>query len=127
MLIVFLDISGIVMTEWVPEGQTLNQIYYLKVLVTLWEQICEKQPELWKKKSCILHQDNAPAHNTLFAKCYLAARGTPVLEHAPYLADLAPCDFFLFLKIKPALRGTQFESMEEVKQKLVELLSALPK
>ena len=35
MLIIFFDISGIVMTEWVPEGQTLNQIYYLKVLAIL--------------------------------------------------------------------------------------------
>ncbi len=31
MLIVFFNIDGIVMTEWVPEGQT----YYLKVLATL--------------------------------------------------------------------------------------------
>ena len=28
MLIVFFDINGIVMTEWVPEGQTVNQTYY---------------------------------------------------------------------------------------------------
>ncbi len=58
------------MTEWVPEGQTVNQIYYLKVLTTLQEQVCkkQKQPELWKNKSWILHQNNAPAHNTLPVK-----------------------------------------------------------
>ncbi|XP_072380520.1 protein GVQW3-like [Diabrotica undecimpunctata] len=38
MLIVFFDIN-IVMTEWVPEGQTVNQTYYLKVLATLREQL----------------------------------------------------------------------------------------
>ncbi|KAL4101082.1 hypothetical protein QTP88_021102 [Uroleucon formosanum] len=69
MLIVFFDINGIVMTEWVPE----------------------------------------------------------VLEHAPYSPDLAPCDFFLFPKIKSALKGTRFESMEAVKQKTAELLKALIK
>ncbi len=31
----FFDISGIVMTEWVPQAQTVNQIYYLKMLATL--------------------------------------------------------------------------------------------
>ncbi|KAG5320522.1 MOS1T transposase, partial [Acromyrmex heyeri] len=75
----------------------------------------------------ILHQDNAPAHNALSVKRYLATRGTPVLEHAPYSPDLAPCDFFLFPKIKSALKGTRFESMEEVKRKSAELLNALTK
>jgi hypothetical protein len=32
MLIVFFDIQGIVMAEWVPSGQTVNQQYYLEVL-----------------------------------------------------------------------------------------------
>lgn len=127
MLIVFFDINGIVMTEWVPEGQTVNQTYYLKVLATLRERVRKKRPELWNNKSWILHQDNAPAHNALSVKRYLAARGTPVLEHAPYSPDLAPCDFFLFPKIKSALKGTRFESMEEVKRKSAELLNALTK
>ncbi len=39
MLIVFSDINSIVMTEWVPEGQIVNQTYYLKVLTILWEQV----------------------------------------------------------------------------------------
>ena len=80
MLIVFFDINGIVMTEWVPEGQTVNQTYYLTVLATLRKRVRKKRPELWKNKSWILHQDNAPAHNALSVKRYLAARGTPVLE-----------------------------------------------
>ena len=115
------------MTEWVPEGQTVSQTYYLKVLATLRERVRKKRPELWKNKSWILHQDNAPAHNALSVKRYLAARGTPVLEHAPYSPDLAPCDFFLFPKIKSALKGTRFESMEEVKRKSAELLNTLTK
>ncbi|KAJ8962353.1 hypothetical protein NQ318_018335 [Aromia moschata] len=70
-----------------------------------------------KIKSWILHQDNAPAHNVLSVKRYLAARGSPVLGHAPYSPDL----------IKSALKGTWFESMEEVKRKSGELLNALTK
>ncbi len=62
-----------------------------------------------------MHHDNTPARNTLSVKGYLAASGTSALKHAPYLPDLAPRDFLLFLKIKSALKGTQFESMEEVK------------
>jgi hypothetical protein len=65
MMIVFFTIRGIIMIEWVPEGQTVNQNYYLEVLTKLRERVRKKRPELWKKKSWILHQDNAPAHNTL--------------------------------------------------------------
>ena len=60
-------------------------------------------------------------------KRYLAGKGTPVREHVPYSPDLAPCDFFLFLKIKSALKGIRFESMEDVKRKSSELLKALTK
>jgi len=40
-----------------------------------------------------------------------------VMEHPPYSPDLASCDFFLFLKIKSALKGTRFESVDAVKAK----------
>ncbi|KAJ8957683.1 hypothetical protein NQ318_017575 [Aromia moschata] len=89
-----------------------------KAMLIFWqlrERVRKKRPELWKNKSWILHQDNVPAHNTLSVKRYLAARGIPVLEYAPYSPDLAPCEFFLFPKIKSTLKVTPFESMEEVK------------
>ncbi len=67
--------------------------------------------------------DLAPGQHTLFVKCYLAIRGTPVLEDMPYSPDLTFCDFFLFPKIKFALKGSWFDLMKEVKWKLVELLT----
>jgi len=33
MLFVFFDIQVIVMAEWVPSGQTVNQQYYIEVLM----------------------------------------------------------------------------------------------
>lgn len=34
------------MTQWVPEGQTINQSYYLSILATLGERVRNKRPEL---------------------------------------------------------------------------------
>jgi tRNA A37 threonylcarbamoyladenosine biosynthesis protein TsaE len=48
MMIVCFDIRGIIMIEWAPEGQTVNQKYYLEVLAKLQEQVRKKRPELWK-------------------------------------------------------------------------------
>jgi len=72
-----------------------------------------------------LHQDNAPAHNALSVKQFLANKNITVLEHTPYSPDVAPCDFYLFPKIKSVLKGTHFVSKENVNSKTAEILNSL--
>jgi len=48
-----------------------------------------------------------------------------VLDHPPYSPDLAFCDFFLFPKVKSVSKGTNFETMEAVKQNTAEVIRAL--
>jgi hypothetical protein len=105
MMIVFFNIRGVIMTEMVPEGQTVNQKYYLEVLTKLRERVIKKRSDLWKK-SWILHQDKAPAHNALTVKQFLAKKCILVLQHPLYSLDFASCDFYLFPKVKSALKGT---------------------
>jgi len=54
LLIVFFDIQGIVMVEWVPSSQTVNQQYNIEFLTKLRECVRRKQPELWRN-GWILH------------------------------------------------------------------------
>jgi hypothetical protein len=82
VMIVFFAIRGVIMIEWVSEGQTINQMYNLEVLTKLRERVRKKRLELWKKKSWIpQHQDNAPAHNAHAVKQFLADKCITVLEH----------------------------------------------
>ena len=37
------------------------------------------------------------------------------MEHFPYSPDLAPCDIFLFHRVKAALKGIRLESVDAVK------------
>jgi hypothetical protein len=37
-----------------------------------------------------------------------------VIPHPPYSPDLAPCDFFLFTKLKLKLKGRQVDTIEEI-------------
>jgi hypothetical protein len=46
----------------------------------------------------------------------------PVLHHAAYSPDLAPCHFFLFSKSKHSLKGTHFQSIEDSQRKTTDLL-----
>lgn len=39
--------------------------------------------------------------------------------------DLAPCEFWLFAKLKSALKGTRFELVDAVKTKATEVLKKL--
>jgi hypothetical protein len=119
MMIVFFDIRGVIYIDWVPEGQTVNQFYYKNVLRTLCERVRQRRPDMWKNASWILHHDNTPAHNAV------AKNNIPVMEHPPYSPDLAPCDFFLFPKIKSALKGIRFESVDAVKAKAMQLLNSI--
>lgn len=122
----FFYIKGIVHIDWVPEGQTMNQHYYISVLANLREWVRRKRNDLWRKKSWILHQDNAPAQSALSVKTFLAKRNIPILDHPPYSPDLAPSDFFLFPKVKSALKGTRFETFKAVKEKATEVMNGLP-
>ncbi|GFW04876.1 FLJ37770-like protein [Trichonephila clavipes] len=51
----------------------------------------------------------------------------PVLEHPLYSPDLAPCDFYLFPKVKSALKGARFESVKTVKEKAARVFKELTK
>jgi len=123
MLIVFFDIQGTVMAEWVPSGQTVNQQYYIEVLTKLRESLRRKRPELWRNV-WILHQDNAPAHNALPVKQFLANKN--ITAWAPTLLGWPRSLLFcLFLKIKPVLKGNHSLSVENVKANTAETSTAL--
>jgi hypothetical protein len=44
MLLVFFDIQGDVVAEWVPSGQNLNQHHYIDISIKLHEHMRRKQP-----------------------------------------------------------------------------------
>jgi len=46
-----------------------------------------------------------------------------VNPHPPYSPDLAPCDFFLFPRMKGQTKGKHFDDVSEVKKKTLEVLN----
>jgi hypothetical protein len=109
MLMVFFDIQGLVHCEFVPAGQTVNQHYYKEVLLRLREKVRRQRSQLFQSGRWLLHHDNAPAHTALSIQEFLAEKKIPVVPHPPYSPDLAPCDFFLFPRIKMKLKGRRFD------------------
>ena len=58
---------------------------------------------------------------------FLTKHGIPVVRHPPYSPDMAPCDFWLFLKLKTPLKGSRFETREEIMRNATATLNTIPK
>ncbi|UYV71503.1 hypothetical protein LAZ67_8003522 [Cordylochernes scorpioides] len=116
LLTVFFDFRGVVHHEFLPQGRTVNEEYYLQVMRNLREAIRQKRPDLWKNKNWLLHHDNAPAHTSLLVRDFLAKTNTLMMPQLPFTPDLAPCDFFLFPKLKRPMKGRRYATLDEIKK-----------
>ena len=127
MLICFFDQEGIVHREFLPSGMTVNADFYCDVLRTLRENVWLKRPQKWQNQNLIVHHDNAPAHRFFKVSQFLAKNNMTVILHSPYSPDLAPCDYFLFPKLKLRMKGRRFDTIEEVQEEPQRVLDTIPK
>ena len=125
VIITFFDIKGFVHKEFVPTGQSVNSGFYCEVLRRLRENVRRRRPQLWRKQTWLLHHNNAPSHTSVFTHQFLAKKKIAVMPHPPYSADLAPCDFFLFPKLKLKLKGRPFDTIEEIQAESQRVLDTL--
>ena len=54
--------------------------------------------------------DFAPSHTALILREFFAKKSTHVAPQPPYSPDLAPCDFWLFSKLKLIYLQTNFQN-----------------
>ena len=112
--------------EFVPNGPTVNQVYYLEVLKMLREKVRRKRPELFANNSWILHHDIAPAHTALSVREFSATKQITLLEHPAHTPDLTPSDLFLFPKIKKILKERHFDDIDDIRSNTTAALKAIP-
>ena len=126
MMIVFFYLHGIVRAEFVPRNTMVNSEYYKGLLERLKNDVHRKRPEKWAY-GFILHHDNAPCYTSLLVWQFLSNKNSTVCPHPPYLPDLAPCDFWLFPKVKMTKKGKRFESIQDIKAATTAQLKTLTK
>ena len=68
-----------------------------------------------------MHQINAPVHNSYLVTDYFSKVGIKTVPYSPYSPDLAPCNFWLF----PKLRGCRYETIEEMKEAVTKVIDTL--
>ena len=120
-LSLFFDSTGMIYMHWVPTGQTVNKEYYVEVLRKFRKRFLGKRPALFKSGQWHFHQDNVPVHNSILVTDYLTKMGIKTVPHPPYSSDVAPCDFWLF----PKLRDCRYETIEKMKEAVTKVIDTL--
>ena len=110
---------------WI-EQQSLSGIRDSRKAGSLWEMMrgvggVRKRTTLFKSGRWHFHRDNAPVHNSIVVTDYLIKMGINTVPHLPYHPDLAPCDFWLF----PKLRGCRYETIEVMKEAVTKVIDTL--
>ena len=107
--------------HWVPTGQAVNKEYYVEVLREFRKRYRRKRPALFKSAQWHFNKDNAPVHNSILVTDFLTKMGIKTVLPRPYSPDLAPCDFWLF----PKLRFCRYETIEEMIETVTKVIDTL--
>ena len=121
LMIPFIYSTGMIYMHWVPTGQTVNKEYYVEAVREFRKRFLGKRPAFFKSGQWHFQQDNAPVHNSILVTDYLTKMGIKTLPQPSYSPDLAPCDFWLF----PKLRGCRYETIEEMKEAVTKVIDRL--
>jgi len=113
LTLIFWDQDSILLIDYLPKGQTINEEYYSSLMVQLKDILKEKCSRKVTKGILFLH-DNALAHQALTTQKKLAYLGFECLDRPPYSPDLAPFDYHPFPGLKKHLKGGHFSSDAEV-------------
>jgi histone-lysine N-methyltransferase SETMAR len=111
MLTIFWDCQGVLLTDYLPRGQSVTSAYYGTLIERLRAAILQKRRGKITRGILLLH-DNAPVHKGAVAQAAIRAAGFHELCHPTYSPDIAPSDYHLFSRLKRALRGKNFDSNE---------------
>ncbi|KAI6661399.1 hypothetical protein LOD99_13270, partial [Oopsacas minuta] len=87
----------------------------------------ESQREKTGIRGILLHHDNASSHTAIRTRELLENSGLKTLPHPPYSPDLAPCDFWLFPRLKDQLRGRRFSTNDELRGVLFQAIGDISK
>ena len=117
MLVAFFNSQRIVYADFLEAGTTQNSVSFCKTL----DELVHSLP-LFSSKTVWLHVDNAPSHTSKHTRAHLKMIGLTLLPHPAYSPDLAPCDFYLFGRLKNCLLGKRFSTDDELNKSVLDSL-----
>ena len=99
MITVMFKSTGPLLIHCLDKEKTISARTYVEDCLKPVSAIEKQRPTSGTKNMKISH-DNAKHHFAKVVREYLNNEGIGIIDHPPYSTDLAPCDFWLFSKIK---------------------------
>jgi histone-lysine N-methyltransferase SETMAR len=122
MVTVFWGTPSFYLVDEMPPKATITATYFQENIV---KPLIKLIKPAASSSKYYLHFDNAPAHRAGSTTRLIEESGFAVIPHPPYSPDLAPCDFYLFGKVKPMLKGIRAKSAREIIGKFKEILATI--
>ena len=114
---VFWDRKIILSVDWLPKKTIIYSDYYINDLEELREVI--NRERCGKLSGGILLQhDNARPHVSYQTKDAIRRLGFECHPHPPYSPNVAPCDYWLFGKMRILLRGKRFCDFKQLEREI---------
>jgi [histone H3]-lysine36 N-dimethyltransferase SETMAR len=127
MFCFFYTVDGVIARIVIEKGKTVNgELYRKKILPQVFSNFMKKGGRN-TVRDVMLHHDNATPHKAAVVTEYLKEERVKLLSHPPYSPDLAPCDFYLFPKIKKELGGRRFNNIENLSRAIQAIVENIPK
>lgn len=124
---IFFSGEGVAIKVPVKKGKSITGKYYKDVVLKKLKKYYKKRRPVTGFKHIRLLHDNAPAHTSAIVSAFLKKEKVTVLPQPPYSPDLAPCDFFLFPKLKSFLAGRKYKSRQALGSAIHQYLITVPK
>ena len=105
---IFFSDEGVTIKVPVEKGKNISGKYYKDIVLEKPKKYQKRRPVTGFKHIHHLH-GNGPAYASEIVTVFLKKEKVTVLPHLPYSLDLAPCDFFMFPKLKSFLAGWKYK------------------
>ncbi|GFW70551.1 mariner Mos1 transposase [Trichonephila clavipes] len=109
LLIVFFDVQGPLLAEFLEHRKSINSDVYCETLRRLRRSIKNKRPGLLTEGGVLLDKFK-----------------WETLDHPPYSPDMLPCAFHVFGPLKKHLKGKRFNSDDVFKDTVKDKVSSQP-
>ena len=84
-----------------------------------------RRPHLWATGDWQLHHDSMSTHASCLVQSFLSKHQITQVIQSPNIPDLAPCDFWLFSKLKSPWKGKRFQTINETRENTTGQLMAI--
>ena len=127
MLVIFFDWQGVIHKEFVPEGETINAVYYEGVMERLLNRIRRVTPGMCESGDWFLLHNNAPVPQRDIRQAVFGPMKSDCARPPSVFARFSTWWLLFVPKVKSHLKGRLFDSISDIQKAVTSTLNTTAK